>query len=116
MQVDKVNDNIDMIAVFKGGKIKPLVIIWRGRGLKIFRWNRPGRSGRAKGSMCFLLYPMKGILFIKCIWIQGRGDGRWRRCFRSGFDIMYGREPRVKTHGSEFQSSRLKPAVGSGIR
>ncbi len=31
MQVDKVNDNIDMIAVFKGGKIKPLVFLWRGR-------------------------------------------------------------------------------------
>ena len=34
MQVQKVNDNIDVIAAFKGGKIKPLVFLWRGRRIK----------------------------------------------------------------------------------
>lgn len=34
MQIKKVNDSIDMIAVFKGGKIKPLVFLWRGRRIK----------------------------------------------------------------------------------
>ncbi len=36
MQVQKVNDNIDMIAAFKGGKIKPLVFLDRGRRIKGF--------------------------------------------------------------------------------
>ncbi len=35
-QVRKVNDNIDMIAAFKGGKIKPLVFLDRGRRIKDF--------------------------------------------------------------------------------
>ena len=36
MQVQKVNDNIDMIASFKNGKIKPLVFLDRGRRIKDF--------------------------------------------------------------------------------
>ena len=34
MAVSKRNDSIDVIASFKSGKIKPLVILWRGRRLK----------------------------------------------------------------------------------
>ena len=37
MQVQKVNDNIDMIASFKNGKIKPLVFLDRGRRIKDFK-------------------------------------------------------------------------------
>lgn len=34
MEIQNVNDNIDMIAAFKGGRIKPLVFMWRGRRVK----------------------------------------------------------------------------------
>jgi hypothetical protein len=38
MSVTKRNDSIDVIASFKSGKIKPLVILWRGRRLKDFEF------------------------------------------------------------------------------
>ena len=34
MQVQKIDEDINVIAVFKGGKIKPLVFMHRGRRMK----------------------------------------------------------------------------------
>lgn len=34
MQVQKIDEGIDVVAIFKGGKIKPLVFMHRGRKRK----------------------------------------------------------------------------------
>lgn len=58
MQVQKVNDNIDMIALFKNGKIKPLVFLWRGQRMKdlvvLSSWEiRYGEGKRVFFKVCY---------------------------------------------------------------
>lgn len=52
--------------------------------------------------------PVKVILFIKCIWIPGLDEARWRRCFGSGSEVLVDESNGLKTHGSGFLIKLVK--------